>query len=222
MKKQKLSDEDASQLVKELEVERLKKWHISWQDKPWTYSMVSTLKRLPLIIGLALIFKMHQISKVLSDPSVFLRERWWFLLVGLVFFILYHRVVWNNNAFTYFLHSGQDPSLPQPAPDSALVKRGRKVSAALPRKYKYYRNKKYILMLVTGILVPFLFFLVLFLVFLTRGSISGFADFKQQFDPGVLPLLLVIFLVAGLLIGHGIWKGIFDQYHLLQKAKLEV
>ena len=216
--KRKLSPEELDDLVGSLQEKELLRWYGKWKDQPWLYAVVTTLLKIPIILVVAVIVQWDKMKPVLLNPIPFIKERWVFFLVAFIFLALYNRFVWNKKAFSYFLRSRIGAPGFYLDDDSSIARQGERAAARLAKNYTSWHDKKILLIVLIGVLLPLVFFLILFLGNgITRGNWTA-GYFMDGFEEGVFFFIAGTFMLMGSGIGYGIWKEINDNFQLLKKT----
>ena len=196
----------------------LLKWHARWGDLPWTYALVASLRKLPFILLVALIVRWEKLRALLADPLTYLANRWIFFLTGFLLLVLYNHFVWRKKAFSYFLYARNGVEGFAVHSDSRIARMGERSVIALEKKFLRWKGHKPLLVTLSALALPALFFTLFYLASGLRHDTWTLRGFLDGFEDGVAVLLAVVFILAGLVIGNGIWQELHTNYSLMKKA----
>jgi hypothetical protein len=200
-----------------LEEKDLAKWYGRWRNEPWTYAVVKTFQKIPFYLLIVAVVSWEKIQPLFTHPFVYLKERIPVLLLSFMLFTVIFHFAWRSKAMHYYLLAKTNANLVL-RDDDRVNRFSRKASERLVRQYKQWGQRRWHLCMFFGLVIPFAFFSILYLINGLKENQWSPQAFFSIFEGGTDFVVFAIFFFFGALMGNGIWTEINRNYRLLLNA----
>lgn len=168
-------------------------WFLKWGNQYFKYIFVQLLKTFFVSFAVISIRQLWRyfIGKE-NEISFFHPVKFIFILVILIPLGFHFHKRWKLLRLKYSLTSG-----------ATLTTKEKKLLLLVKRKYQTWLKRKLLLILLNATLVPLIFLFFLYMLLGIKKNDFTPGSYLNEFEPGALPLIILIFYVLGVFL---VWK----------------